>query len=70
MNLNIVKEQILNNLGKKVEVSVYGLRNRVNKYEGILYKTYPNIFTILINSGEKSFNYRDLITGEVKIKYI
>ena len=43
MNLNIVKEQILNNLGKKVEVSVYGLRNRVNKYEGILYKTYPNM---------------------------
>ena len=70
MNLNIIKEQILNNLGKKVEISVYGLRNRVNKYEGILYKTYPNIFTILMNNEEKSFNYRDLITGEVKIKYI
>ena len=70
MNLNIIKERINDNLGKKVIVSVYGLRNRVNKYEGVLYKTYPNIFTILINNGEKSFNYRDVITGEVKIKYM
>ena len=70
MNLNIIKEKINSNIGKNVIISVYGLRNRVNKYEGILYKTYPNIFTILINNEEKSFNYRDVITGEVKIKYI
>ena len=70
MNLNIIKDQIDKNLNKKVRVSVYGLRNRVDRYEGVLYKVYPNIFTVLINGEEKSFTYRDVITGEVKIKYL
>ena len=70
MNLNIIKEQISKSLNKKVLVSVYGLRNRIDRYEGTLYKVYPNIFTILINGEEKSFNYRDVITGEVKLKYL
>lgn len=70
MNLNIVKEEIKHNLSKKVLVNVYGLRNRVNKYEGVLYKVYPNLFTVLVNGEEKSFCYRDLVTGEVKIKYL
>ena len=70
MNLNIIKEQISKSLNKKVLVSVYGLRNRVDRYEGTLYKMYPNIFTILINGEEKSFTYRDVITGEVKLKYL
>ncbi len=70
MNINIIKEQIAKNIGKKVIISVYGLRNKVNKYEGPIYKLYPNIFTILYNNEEKSFNYRDVITGDIKIKYL
>lgn len=70
MNLDIVKNQISQNLNKKVRVSVYGLRNRIDRYEGTLYKVYPNIFTVLIRGEEKSFTYRDVITGEVKIKYL
>ena len=70
MNINIVKEEISKNINRKVSIAVYGLRNRVNKYEGIIYKIYPNLFTVLVNGEEKSFNYRDVITGEVKIKYL
>ena len=70
MNINIIKEEINKNLNRHVIVSVYGLRNRVNRYEGKIYKTYPNIFTVLIDSEEKSFPYRDVITGDVKIKYL
>lgn len=70
MNLNIIKEEIAKNINKNVLVSVYGMRNRVNRYEGVIYKTYPNIFTILENGEEKSFPYRDIITGDVKIKYL
>ncbi len=70
MNINIIKEDISKNISKKVIVNVYGLRNRVSRYEGILYKIYPNLFTVLVNGEEKSFNYRDVITGEVKIKYL
>ena len=33
MNINIVKEEISKNINKKVSIAVYGLRNRVNRYE-------------------------------------
>ncbi|MFR5857046.1 MAG: Veg family protein [Bacilli bacterium] len=70
MNINFIKDEITRKLNSKVSISVYGLRNRVNRYEGVLYKVYPNIFTVLIGNEEKSFTYRDVITGEVKIKYL
>ncbi len=70
MNINIVKEEIKSKINRKVSICVFGLRNRVNRYEGVIYKVYPNIFTVLIDGEEKSFTYRDVITGEVKIKYL
>ena len=70
MNINIVKEEIKSKINRKVSIVIYGLRNRVNKYEGIIYKVYPNIFTVLIDGEEKSFTYRDIITGEIKLKYL
>ena len=70
MNINLIKEEIAKKINRNVIISVYGLRNRVNRYEGKIYKVYPNIFTIMTSGEEKSFNYRDLITGEIKIKYI
>ena len=70
MNINIIKNEINNKLNSKVLVSVYGMRNRVNKLEGILYKTYPNLFRVLVDGEEKSFCYRDVITGDVKINYL
>ena len=70
MNLDLVRNKIKDNLNRKVIVTVYGLRNRINRYEGILYKAYPNIFSILEDGKEKSFSYNDYITGDIKIKYL
>lgn len=70
MNINLIKNEIREKINSKVLVSVYGMRNRVNRYEGVIYKVYPNIFTIMENGEEKSFPYRDIITGDVKIKYL
>ena len=55
MNINIIKEEIRSKLNKRVLVSVYGLRNKIERYEGVLYKVYPNLFTVLVNEDEKSF---------------
>ena len=70
MNINLIKEEISKKLNSKVLVSVYGMRNRVNKMEGILYKIYTNLFTVMVDGEEKSFCYRDVITGDFKIKYL
>lgn len=70
MNIEFIKANIQKNIGKKVKVTVYGMRNKVNSYEGELYKIYPNIFTILYQGEEKSFSYRDVITGDIFVKYL
>ena len=64
-----VKKKFVTKIGKKVKITVYGLRNKISFYEGPIYKTYPNIFTILINNEEKSFAYRDIATKDIKITY-
>ncbi len=70
MNIDLVKEKINNNLNKNVIVTVYGMRNKISRYEGTLYKMYPNIFSIMTDGVEKSFSYNDYITGDIKIKFI
>ena len=70
MNIELVKRDLAKKLNRNVIVSVYGMRNRVTRYEGKLYHLYPNIFTIITDGEEKSFPYYDVITGEVKIKYL
>ena len=70
MNLDVIKDKLAKNLNKKVVVTVYGLRNKISRYEGVLYKLYPNIFSITMNGVEKSFSYNDYITGDIKIRFI
>ncbi len=70
MNIDLVREKIEKNINKKVVVTVYGMRNKITRHEGIIYKTYPNIFTIMENGVEKSFSYNDYITGYIKIRML
>ena len=69
MNINIVKEELSKNLGRRVQITEYGMRNKENNYYGVLYKIYNNIFTIKTNDFEKSFSLADLIIGDIVINY-
>ena len=53
-----------------MEIKVYGMRGKTMNYTGKIHAIYPNLFTILENNIEKSFTYRDIITGDIKIKYM
>lgn len=70
MNLDSVKKEIASNVGKRVRITVFGMRNKINYYEGDIYKLYPNIFTIIESGEEQSFAYRDIITKDIIVKYI
>lgn len=70
MNLDLIKKEIGQKIGSEVQITVHGLRNKTNTYVGRVYKLYPNIFTIKTDVGEKSFTYNDVITKEVRIKYL
>lgn len=69
MNPNFIRDEIAKKKGQKVRITVYKMRNKTNFYEGIIKGIYPNIFTIIERNMEKSFSYRDIITGDIKIKY-
>lgn len=70
LNIEIVKDKMSHHVGDKVEVSVFGLRNKKEYFIGKISKMYPYIFTVQVNGIEKSFNYADIITGEVVVKYL
>lgn len=70
MNIDLIRKKIKDNLNRKVIITVHGMRNKVTRYEGVLYKTYPNIFSIIEDGIEKSFSYNDYIIGDVKIKFL
>ncbi|MBE6148752.1 MAG: hypothetical protein E7167_04635 [Firmicutes bacterium] len=70
MNVEIIKKDLEKKVGQNVRVTVYGLRNKIERYEGRIYKIYPNIFTILYEGDEKSFTYRDIITKDINVKFL
>lgn len=70
MNLDIIKDEIKAKQNMTVQIVVYGMRNKVTRYVGKIKTMYPNIFTLSTDTGEKSFTYADVATGEVKIKYL
>lgn len=69
MNLEIIKDNLANKIGRKVIITEKGMRNRKSIYEGVIFKLYPNIFSIKTRTGEKSFSYADIATKTIIIKY-
>lgn len=70
MNLDTIRKEVKKHLKDKVEVQVFGMRNKNYKVYGYISNVYPSIFTINEEGVEKSFTYSDIATGEIKIKYL
>ena len=68
MNIRYLRNYLSLRVGSKITVIYNGSRNRREKYQGVLYKTYGNVFIIMLVSGEiKSFNYIDILTKTIQI---
>ena len=70
MNLDIVRDKIKSYLDKNVIIHVYVMRNKNNTYRWVLSGVYPYVFTVNIDGTEKSFNYADVIIGDVVVKLV
>lgn len=70
MNIDIIREELQKNLGKEVEVKIYGMRNRTDKIIGKIDKLYPKLFIVKNNRETRSVNYADVLTKEAVIKYL
>ena len=68
MNIKYIKRYLSTRIGDKVVIIYYGSRNRKERYEGILWRIYSNIFTIKLSTGKmKSFTYIDILTKTIQI---
>lgn len=70
MNIDIIREELQKNLGKNVEVKIYGMRNRTDIIIGKIDKLYPKLFIVKNNRETRSVNYADVLTKEAVIKYL
>jgi uncharacterized protein Veg len=68
-DITSLKTDINEMIGQKIMIKGSLGRCRTFEKEATIEKTYPNIFTILINNEEKSFAYRDIATKDIKITY-
>lgn len=69
MTIEEIKRDIILHINRSAIITEYGLRNKVNRYKGKIFKAFPNIFTVLINGEQKSFTYAEILTKSVTIDY-
>lgn len=70
--LNAIKREIDGHVGEKVMLKANGGRKKIMVREGILEKTYPNIFVVRIEGKSKdtrtvSYSYSDILTETVEL---
>jgi uncharacterized protein Veg len=68
MNIREIKRYLRYKVGSNVVIVYYGSRNKKEKYKGVVYKTYDNVFTIKVDEDIiKCFSYNDILTKTVQI---
>jgi uncharacterized protein Veg len=72
MNIETVKNELNNHIGKEVVIRYNLGRNKVEKYHAVIKELYNNIFLVElmnINNEIKTFSYSDIITNTIRIDY-
>ena len=68
MNIDIVKEKIISEIGIKHKFIYRGLRGQDDIFFGKIYKIYARTFSIITDKGVvKSFSYSDFAIKNLKI---
>ena len=67
MNIDLIKNKIVNFKDEKLKIKVNLGRNKSEYLEGQIDKIYNNIFTINTNKGIRCFSYADVATKVVII---
>lgn len=72
--LSAIKNDIEGHIGEKVLLKANSGRRKVVVKEGILEKTYPNIFVVRVEGSDNSsrtisYSYSDILTKTVQLVY-
>lgn len=71
VDLDDVKQKIMNLKGRDIEMAVNHGRKKISKYRGVIEDTYNSVFVVRvhnsINQEKMSCSYSDVLCGDVKI---
>lgn len=68
MNLDRVREKVLEHVGKHTKFIYKGSRNQKEEFMGVIIKCFSHIFIIKTDSGQiKSFTYNDFIIKTIRM---
>lgn len=72
--LNAIKKDIDEHIGEKVLLRANSGRRKVVIREGVLEKTYPNIFIVRVDGNDStsrtiSYSYSDILTQTVQLVF-
>lgn len=70
MNPHVIRENLAMHKGERVQVKVYGMRNKTDSFIGVLKDVYPKIFVIETGSSIRTFSYSEIISKEVVLSFI
>ena len=63
-----IRQNILQNKGKKTTLKVNNIRNKEETFKGIIKEVYQRVFIVECADGlERSFSFVDILTGTVEI---
>ena len=69
--MQIIKKELENHIGKKVIVRANKGRKKIVTRKGILKATYPSLFVLEVFNGEEivtaSYTYSDVLTSTVQV---
>ncbi|MFR4555387.1 Veg family protein [Peptoniphilus sp.] len=69
--MQIIKRELENHIGKKVIVRANKGRKKIVTRKGILKATYPSLFVLEVFNGEElvnaSYTYSDVLTSTVQV---
>lgn len=70
MNPHVIRENLRKQIGQRVMVKIYGMRNKQDSFLGVLRDIYPQIFTVETANTLRSFSYSEVINKEVVLTFI
>lgn len=75
-SMSTIRNTIVNNVGKKVQIRTNLGRNRYDVSEGIIDQTYPCVFLVKLDNNTSSdaaktisYSYTDVLTREVELVF-
>lgn len=73
--LSDIREMLEEHIGSRVEITVNGKRNKTEVFTGVITEVYNSVFVVEIDvDGEQferhSYNYTDVLTKTIELKFI